>query len=398
MDYTFDEPDRNLRVRLRERISDAFPDGFPTITVDDPRPLEASHEFCRQLGEDGLLTLSWPKEYGGEDASLWAQVVIAEEMWGHGEPRGGQYYGVNWLGPTIMRFGTPAQKEQHLPNIARGRGLWAQGYSEPDAGSDLASLRLRATRVDGGWNLTGQKIWTSYGDYAEWCIVAARTDSSGSKHDGITVFLLPMDRPGIEVRPIRAVGGPHDFNEVFFEEAFAADDEVLGDVNSGWDVIRASLSFERVGTARYARSDRLLAEARATLLERDSPTNEHVIAEWVDALLNTRVARLLSYRAVAEREQDEQGSVSVLHSSVARIANTLTDQAATAVVYDSLSPASMVGHGEGEAPLGGEPEHEWRWGLAATVAAGTLEIQQILIARELLGRPERAPINGAQPS
>jgi alkylation response protein AidB-like acyl-CoA dehydrogenase len=209
------------------------------------------------------------------------------------------------------------------------------------------------------------------------------------------VFLISMDRPGIEVRPIHAVGGPHDFNEVFFEEAFVADEEVLGDVDKGWDVIRASLSFERVGTARYARSDRLLAEARASLLESDQPVNAHAVGEWVDSLVDTRVARLLSYRAVAERERDQDGAVSSLHSSVARIANTLNDQQATAVVYDILSPASMLGHGEADAPLGGEPEHEWRWGLAATVAAGTLEIQQIIVARELLGRPQRPAATGS---
>ncbi len=267
MNYELPPPLQDLRSELRRRIATAFPDGFPSIFVDDPAVLDASIQFCRRLGEDGLLTMAWPPEYGGAEASLWAQAVVAEEMWAHGEPRGAQYYGVNWIGPAIMRFGTPAQRALHLPMIARGEALWAQGYSEPDAGSDLASLRLRARRVAGGWELSGQKIWTSYASFARWCFLAARTDDSGSKHHGITVFLVPMDREGIEVRPIASVNSPHDLNEVFFDQAFASDDEVLGNVDDGWHVITASLTFERVGTARYARSDRLLSEARTAMLE-----------------------------------------------------------------------------------------------------------------------------------
>jgi alkylation response protein AidB-like acyl-CoA dehydrogenase len=404
MDYTFPPELHELRAELRRRIAEAFPDGFPSIFVDDYAVLEASADFCRQLGADGLLTMAWPSEYGGAEASLWAQLVVAEEMWGHGEPRGGQYYGVNWIGPSIMAYGTEAQKAEHLPRIARGEGFWAQGYSEPGAGSDLASLRLRATRCEGGWRLSGQKIWTSYGDFAQWIILPARTDPSGPKHQGITVFLLPMDREGIEVRPIPALAGGHEFNEVFFDEVFARDDEVLAEVGHGWAMVEASLGFERIGTARFMRSDRLLQEVREQLLADESSaeadessTDPHSLGRWVDAALATRVARLLTYRAVAERERGD-GGVPAVHGSVHRVANTLNDQVVTSVAMELLSPDSLRGHGEDGVPAGGEIEHEWRHQLAATVAAGTLEIQQIVIAREVLGRREADTQPSALPS
>jgi alkylation response protein AidB-like acyl-CoA dehydrogenase len=389
MNYELPAPLQRLRSELRRRIATAFPDGFPSIFVDDPAVLDASAQFCRRLGEDGLLTMAWPPEYGGTGASLWAQAIVAEEMWAHGEPRGAQYYGVNWIGPAIMRFGTPAQRALHLPMIARGEALWAQGYSEPDAGSDLASLRLRARRVAGGWELSGQKIWTSYASFARWCFLAARTDDSGSKHHGVTVFLVPMDREGIEVRPIASVNSPHDLNEVFFDQAFASDDEVLGNVDHGWQVITASLTFERVGTARYARSDRLLSEARTAMLEDGKQPSRQLVANWVDAAINTRVARLLTYRAVAERERAGDGSPSPLASSVSRIANTVNDQATTSEVLEMLGPSSLLAHGEQPVPVGGEAEHEWRHALSATVVAGTREVQQMVIAREVLGPTRR---------
>lgn len=394
MNFEFSEEDLALRSELRDRIKAYFPDGFPSIFVESNEPLEASSAFCRDLARDGLLTLAWREEFGGKNASLWTQVVVAEEMWAHGEPRGGQYYGVNWLGPTIMAFGTAEQKEKYLPLIAAGEGFWCQGYSEPDAGSDLASLRLKAVKVEGGWRLTGQKIWTSYGGYARWCILAARTDPSGPKHHGITLFLLPMNREGIEVRPIRSPNGPHHFNEVFFEDTFVAESEVVGEVDKGWDVIGASLSFERVGTARYARSERLLSEARESLISEVDQPEEQTVERWVNAAVSTRVARLLSYRAVAEREASTDGRVPALYSSVARAANTLNDQFTTSTVFELLAPDSLYSFYEpetasGHVPLGGELEHEWRQALGATVAAGTLEVQLMVIARDVLGRSQR---------
>lgn len=395
IDYDYGDGASDLRRLLRERVADAFPDGFPSIFTGpshegDVDPVDASVAFVEGLGRDDLLTIAWPPEYGGQDLPVWQQLVVAEEMWAHNEPRGSQYYGPNWIGPTIMAFGTTEQQERFLPAIGDGRALWCQGYSEPEAGSDLASLSLRADPIDEGWVLNGQKIWTSYGDFAEWIILPARSERSPDKHDGITVFLLSMKRPGITVRPIRSIGGAHQFNEVFLDDVHASAEDVLGEPGNGWPIVEASLAFERVGTARYARSDRLLTEIRTVMASGDVPDHGALRRQrWIEAALDTRIARLLTYRAVADREAGAPSARAA--GAIHRIANTLNDQNVTSTVMELAGPASLMGHGHDGLPGGGEYEHEWRHQLTGTVAAGTLQVQQIVIARELLGRTPRGP-------
>jgi alkylation response protein AidB-like acyl-CoA dehydrogenase len=385
MDYQFGAEEVELRGRLRALIAEAFPDGFPGIFVADPEPLQRSADFCRSLGELGLLTMAWPREYGGQDASLWSQIVFGEEMWGHNEPRGGQYMGVNWIGPALMQFGTDEQKRTHLPPIARGEIQWCQGFSEPESGSDLASLRLRATSTKEGFRLRGQKIWTSYADLASWCFVAARTSSDGPKQHGITVFLVPMGRPGIEVRPIPTVLGPHHFNEVFFDDVLVTEDEILGGLDKGWDVITAGLVFERIGAARYARSDRLLHQAYARLADKwhDQPTTAR--SAWARAVVNARVARLYAYRSAVDRDGANPVGGAVRYSaSISRLMSTTLDQQGADALLDLLGTDALRDHSEPGAPSNGDVEHQLRYSQAATVAAGTLEIQKTLIARGAL--------------
>src|SRR5215472_5853130 len=213
-----------LRRELRHLVTQHVPHDYLGAFTDDPADLEIAQRFCRTLAGQGLLCIAWPPEFGGSGASIWEQTVVREEMWAHHEPRGAQYMGVNWVGPAIMRHGTAAQKEQHLPPIARGEVIWCQGFSEPEAGSDLASLKTKATPVPNdsdpavpAWEVSGQKIWTSYALMAQWCFLLARTSAESRKQQGLTVFLVPMDAPGIEARPIRSMLGPHHLNEVFLD-------------------------------------------------------------------------------------------------------------------------------------------------------------------------------------
>src|SRR6185312_6597527 len=174
MDYELGPEADRLRARLREIIGREIPPGFLGACTDDPRDLELAERFSRLLAAEDLLTVTWPVEYGGKGGSVWEQTVVREEMWAHHEPRGAQYMGLNWVGPAIMAFGTEEQKAKHLPPIAAGEVIWCQGFSEPDAGSDLAALSTKATEVDGGWRINGQKIWTSYARMAQYCVLAAR--------------------------------------------------------------------------------------------------------------------------------------------------------------------------------------------------------------------------------
>lgn len=381
MDYDLGASAQDLRDRLRRLIAEEIPAGWLGAFSNDPADLERAQKFCRRLADEGLLTLSWPEDVGGAGGSVWDQTVVREEMWAHHEPRGAQYMGLNWVGPAIMAYGTEDQKDRFLPPIARGEVIWCQGFSEPDAGSDLASLVTRADPDDdGGWRINGQKIWTSYAEMADWCVLAARVGPKGErKHEGITMFLVPMDRTGVTVQPVRSMLGRHHLNEVFFDDVAIGPDEVLGEVGDGWSVIRRALAHERVGIARYARCERLLSLVAAEV-GGIAGLPSGVRAAWVRALVQVRAARLLAYRTVEEQERDEPHDAT---ASVARLAIVLCDQAVAELLFQVLEGRSL--EAGPTAPLAGAVEDHWRYAQAATVASGTIEVQRIIVSRALVG-------------
>jgi alkylation response protein AidB-like acyl-CoA dehydrogenase len=372
---------RSLRTRLRALLAEELPADWvtPFSLAPDIRAVVA--RVCRRLADEGLLTLSWPAEYGGAGADLWQQTVLREEMWAHFEPRGPQYMGLNWVGPVLMEVGTGEQRARHLPGISSGTAVWCQGFSEPEAGTDLGSLRLAARRDGEEWVLDGQKIWTSYAGLAQWCFLAARTsrpdpsDRSQKKHDGITIFLVPMDSPGITVVPIESMMGEQHLNEVFFEGVRVGDDAVLGEVGRGWDVIGVVLKHERIGIPRYARDDRVLCE----LAGHEGLDEPAAAAEYARALVHTRVARLLSYRAVA---LSEAGALTAQEASLARLASIRLDQEVAELAADvcgaqGLAPDPGLG-------LLGHVEDVLRYSRSATIASGTIEVQRLVVARAAL--------------
>jgi alkylation response protein AidB-like acyl-CoA dehydrogenase len=379
MDFDLGERADALRRRLRSLIQEHVPEGYLGAFTDDPADLDVAQRFCRTLAAEGLLTVAWPEEYGGAGGSVWEQTVVREEMWAHHEPRGAQYMGLNWVGPAIMAFGTEEQKRRHLPPIAAGEVIWCQGFSEPGAGSDLASLSTKAVADGDGWRISGQKIWTSYAQMAQWCVLAARV-GAGERHEGITLFLVPMDSEGITVRPIRSMLGPHHLNEVFFDEVPAGAEAVLGGVGEGWAVIRRALAHERVGIARYARCERLLSELGRELRPVWDELPAGLRAQWARALVQVRVARLLAYRAVQAQEAGEGADVA---ASAARVAVTQCDQQVAELLFQALEHRSL--DAGGAAPLHGAVEDHWRYAQAATVSSGTIEVQRMIVSRDLLG-------------
>jgi alkylation response protein AidB-like acyl-CoA dehydrogenase len=379
MDFDLGDQAAALRTRLRELISAHIAEDYLGAFTSDPADLAVAQRFCRTLADEGLLTIAWPAEYGGGGGSLWDQTVVREEMWAHHEPRGAQYMGLNWVGPAIMAHGSDEQKRQHLPAIAAGEVIWCQGFSEPEAGSDLASLRTRAVPDGDGWRIEGQKIWTSYAGMAQWCVLAARV-GEGQRHEGITMFLVPMDTPGITVRPIRSMLGPHHLNEVFFDDVWAGPDAVLGGVGNGWAVIRKALAHERVGIARYARCERLLSALGRELAPHWDRLPSPLRAQWARALVQVRVARLLAYRTVHAQATGELPDVL---ASAARIAVTQCDQAVAEVLAQALEDEAL--EAGTSAPLHGAVEDHWRYAQAATVASGTIEVQRMIVAKALLG-------------
>ena len=374
-----------LRRELRALVREHVPAGYLGAFTDDPADLEVAQSFSRLLADKGLLCLAWPEEFGGRGASIWEQTVVREEMWAHHEPRGAQYMGVNWVGPTLMRHGTADQQRTHLPPIARGEVIWCQGFSEPEAGSDLASLRTTARRDGDGWRISGQKIWTSYATMAQWCFLLARTSRGDRKQQGLSIFLVPMSDPAIEVRPIRAMMGPHHLNEVFFDDLYVTDADILGPVDEGWSIVQDVLSFERVGIARYARCEQLLHAAPGALGDRWDGLPEELRGRWAQALVHCRRARLLAYQVVA---QQDSGTVSPGNAASYRIAVTTLDQESAEVLTEIAAAATADTDDARDFRV--QVEDHWRYSQASTVSSGSIEIQRILLSRALLARPERA--------
>lgn len=371
-----------LRGELRRLITDEVPADYLGAFTDDPADLAVAQRFCATLADRGLLCLAWPEEFGGRGASIWEQTVVREEMWAQHEPRGAQYMGVNWVGPTVMRHGTTEQQRKHLPPIARGEVVWCQGFSEPEAGSDLASLRTTARPDGDGWSISGQKIWTSYASMAQWCFLLARTSTAGRKQQGLTVFLLPMSDPGITVRPIASMLGPHHLNEVFFDGVRATEADVLGEVDHGWSVVQEVLAFERVGIARYARCDRLLHAAPEVLGDIWDEVPAALRGRWARMLIRCRRARLLAYQVLSLQSS---GTVAPGDAAAYRIAVTRLDQESAEVLVELA--AAVPGDSAVRLRFRRAVHDHWRYANAATVASGSIEVQRILLARELLAAP-----------
>ncbi|WP_072801657.1 acyl-CoA dehydrogenase family protein [Rhodococcoides yunnanense] len=379
MEFEFGVRADSLRSTLRTLIEQHVPEEFLGAFTHDPKDLEVTERFSRLLAERGLLTMAWPREYGGLDSSLWEQTVVREEMWAHHEPRGAQYMGVNWVGPTIMKYGTAEQRETHLPPIAAGEVVWCQGFSEPDAGSDLPALRTSATKnSDGTWRINGQKCWTSYAMFAKWCFLLARTGEPGRR--GISVFLLPMNSPGITVRPIPSMLGPHHLNEVFFDDVVVRDEDILGVLDGGWKIVQDVIAFERVGISRYARCDRLLQWAPEAMGDLWTELPENIVSRWAGALLQTRSVRLLAYKVVQSQEDGKANPASV---AAYRTAATLLDQQVAEILMDMVGSVALGGPDPDShvAEFAIAVEDHWKYAQAATVASGTLEMQRNAIGR-----------------
>lgn len=390
MEFGWSEQEETFRNQLRALLDDALPDDWAEISKDGPgsdAQAAFSRELCARLAERGWLTQHWPSEYGGNDAPAWHHAILSEEMWSRGEPRGPQYMNVNWIGPAIIRYGTEEQKQFHLPRIARGDALWCQGFSEPNAGSDLASLVTRADRDGEEYVVNGQKVWTSYCKNAEYCFLLVRTDQAERRHKGISVLLMAMDLPGIEVREIDSVIGEKYFHEVFLTDVRVPVSCRLGPENEGWPVTMYALQFERVGAPRYARAALTLDRLAAALSPDGSDPS--VLEKLGEARTLCEAARVLHYRVIDQRAKADAYGFAPdgaplppsADSNVARIAGTMADVAIGELALELWGSESLVHGSVGDA--------NFRASMSAGIATGTTEINLNLIAYRLLGLPRK---------
>ena len=248
--------------------------------------------LSRALGEAGFIGMTWPAEYGGSERSYLERYVVTEELLAAGAPTAFHWFADRQIGPSILRYGTEEQKQRFLPRIARGEIAFAVGMSEPDSGSDLASIRTRAERTDGGWRLNGSKIWTSYAHVAEYCVALVRTEPrSDKRHAGMSQVVIDLKNSnGITVRPIIDLPGRHDFNEVFFEDTFVPDDCLLGNPGDGWAQVTSELAYERSGPERFLTNFHLLRALVDVLRESASPAAQREVGRLVSRLWGLRAA------------------------------------------------------------------------------------------------------------
>jgi alkylation response protein AidB-like acyl-CoA dehydrogenase len=374
MDFAWSQEQAAFRSSIREFLATHLPADWESVAHGPGSEAQTrfSREFCAKLAGAGLLVPHWPARWGGRGADSWTAFILAEEMWAAGEPRGGQYMNVNWIGPILMRFGTTEQQERYIPSMGRGETLWCQGFSEPEAGSDLASLRTRAERHGSSYRINGQKIWTSYAGAADTCFLLARTAPG---KDGVTIFLVPMDKPGITVRDIPSIIGQGDIHEVFFDEVDISESARLGGEGEGWSIVRAALYMERTGIPRFALALRMLDRAVALLRGVDG-LDPDACAQAARARTACEAARLYSYRIVDQRHH---GTPTGPEASAARVAT---------VSCERLVAEFVVEH-RPDALVGGDPmllAHHQR-AIVAGIASGAAEIQLDLVATQMLGLP-----------
>ncbi|WP_424624878.1 acyl-CoA dehydrogenase family protein [Achromobacter marplatensis] len=355
-----------------------------------PRDLDFRRAWEDTLCANGWSGLGWPKAYGGQDLPLSRQAVFHEEHARCGAPLGVNLIGHGILAPTLLHFGTESQKRRFLPGILANREVWCQGYSEPGAGSDLASVRTRAEAVAGGYRLNGHKIWTSFADRAQWCFVLARTDPQAPKHRGLSFLLVDMRSPGVRVEPIRQITGEAEFCEVFFEDVFVPQDLLLGEANQGWKVAMAAASFER-GTyfiPRLVRFAQELAVVRRLALRPDAyghvPASSAVVRhKWARLAADSHVLALKSQRALSAAMRGDppgpEGSSTKIHWSEAH-------QRLLELSMQLLGETACLAEGADEQAAA--LAHAYLWSRAETILAGTSEIQRNIIAEQMLGLPK----------
>ncbi len=381
MDLTFTPGQQALRAEVRDWLAANVPTE-PLPSLDTAEGFAAHRDWERRLHEARLAVVTWPQEYGGRGADVLDWLVFEEEYWAAGAPARVGQNGIFLLAPTIFEFGTREQKDRFLPRMARGDDVWAQGWSEPGAGSDLAALRSRAARVDGGWQVSGQKTWSSRAAFADWLFGLFRTDPQSSRHRGLTYLLVPLDAPGVTVRPIRQLDGEPGFAEVFFDDVFVPDDQVLGEVGQGWRVAMSTTTSERGLTLRspgrfMAAADRLLHLDGQ--LAHGSPDGD-VVRAWMDAdayrlYVFATATRVLEGHPVGAESSANKLFWSDLDVRIHETAIRLLGERGTLV---------------GDAPDavdGGRWLDGYEFSLAGPIYAGTNEIQRNIIADRVLRLP-----------
>jgi alkylation response protein AidB-like acyl-CoA dehydrogenase len=389
MDLRFSDADEAFRREARDWLTEKLTGDFAAVRGrggpgDEHSLFEERLAWEQELGRAGWTCLSWPKQYGGRDASLLEQVIFYEEYARAGGPGRVGIVGEGLIGPTIVHFGTEEQKQRFLPPIVRGDELWCQGYSEPDAGSDLANVQTRAELDGDEWVITGQKVWTSLAHWADWCFVLARTDTTAPKHRGISYLLVPMHGDGgIEIRPIVQITGHSEFNEVFFDGARTHIDNVIGEVNDGWRVAMGTLAFERGALTlgqqlSFANElDEIIRRAQANGDAARAVVRQRLVDAWIRL-------QIMRWNALRSLSSMEVGALT-RETSISKLYWATLHQRLGELAMQVLGPAAEIADG---APYDLTAlQRMFLYTRADTIYGGSNEIQRNIIGERVLGLP-----------
>lgn len=381
MDLTFNASESAFREELREWLDANQPDPEPAREEGEDAHYAWRRAWQRRLYDGGWAAPHWPVEYGGRGSTLTESAIYFEEIGRARVPLPANILGLLLGGPTVMVWGTDAQKERYLAPILSGEEIWCQGFSEPDAGSDLAALKTRAVRDPDRpdeWVINGQKVWTSGAQYAKWCMLVARTDSEAPKHKGLTYFLMDMEQDAVQVRPLRQITGEAEFNELFIEDARIPDANVLGGVGNGWKVALTTLMNERAGLGftlqirmRQLLDDLLTEAATRGLLE--NPLYADALA---DLYMRCESIRLLAWKGLTDTERYGQPGP---EGSLVKWMWSETNQRLTQLAADIVGPAALT--------EGTSWSYELLRARGNSIEGGTTEILKNIVAERVLGLP-----------
>jgi alkylation response protein AidB-like acyl-CoA dehydrogenase len=392
MDFHFSPEEEAFRQELRAWLEENIPPDWEGVFLEeDEEAWRTGRAFVKKLAQKGWTAPSWPKEWGGMEAPPSLQLVYNEEMGYHRAPIGSIIQAVGYIGPAILFFGTEEQKRQHLPAITACDTVWCQGFSEPEAGSDLASVRTRAVRDGDDYVINGDKIWTSNAHRSDWCILLARTDPEASKHKGISFFLVDMKTPGITIQPIVNMADVHSFNQVFFEDVRVPNRALLGQENQGWYIAAMTLDFERSSlvAAAVSMSKRALEELIQYCKETkvngrnlvDDPLVRHKLA---DMAIEIEVGRYMVYRVVSQQARKEPGSI---EAAVCKLWNTEMGVRVANAGIQILGLYGQLQRDSKWARMMGRFQKSYLYAIAMVVGGGTSEIQRNIIAMRGLELP-----------
>jgi alkylation response protein AidB-like acyl-CoA dehydrogenase len=377
MDLSYSADEESFRTRVRTWLEQNAPD---TTRGYDLAQMKA---WQRKLHAAGFLAVAWPKEYGGAGLTPMEQAILNEELARAKAPGVINMMAISWVGPGIMRYGTDAQKKRFVPKILTAEEIWATGYSEPSSGSDMAAAKTRAERVGDHYVVNGQKVWTTFAHISDWYWILVRTNPEGPKWAGLSLLLIDMKSPGIEIRPIRQIDGGSEFNEVFLTDVKVPVENLLGKEGQGWEIVSSALVNERSGIAAGVRCDQTLEWLMKTARSQGKDADPTIRQQLADLAIKGQIMKCAGLRGLTDSLRERMNPH--LSAAMKLMATTLSQQYSETAM-EILGPyAALIG--DAHAPFDGRWSKQYLGDRSMTIAGGTTEVQRNIVAQRILGLP-----------